>query len=75
MTHPPFNPAKTVNRGKSIHILNNAFALSGRILAADLYPGRCPGLFARWPYRPLIGRDIIRYVLESFTKGINSRPL
>ncbi|MBR3471144.1 MAG: hypothetical protein IKH22_00965, partial [Prevotella sp.] len=47
-----FNQAKKERKGKSIHILNNAFALSGRVLASDLYLGRCPGLFARWPYRP-----------------------
>ena len=33
---------------------SNAFDLSGHTLSA-LYPGRCPGLLVRWPFRPSVG--------------------
>ena len=32
----------------------NAFALTGRGLRLPVYPGRCPGLCACWPFRPLL---------------------
>ena len=40
-------------RAKAL-LFNKAFALSGRTLST-LYPGRCPGLLASWPFRPPIG--------------------
>ena len=58
---------------------DKAFALSGRTLSA-LYPGRCPGLLARWPFRPPIGymriiilADIAR-IAEDIEKEKDTNP-
>ena len=41
-------------KGQKPYISFHAFALTGRRMHTTSTPGRCPGLWAYWPFRPSI---------------------
>ena len=41
-------------KGQKPYLVFHAFALTGRRMHTTINPGRCPGLGADWPFRPLL---------------------
>ena len=52
-------------KGQKPYLAFHAFALTGRGAVLHIYPGRCPGLDAYWPFRPLLFnlRNLIDYLI------------